>query len=297
MEDRWEPMLGRVVGWVEAAAAVVALGGRDPSNALDDVLGPAGVRMLDDMASLLQETGTALSPEGREAVSLLLQERPRFAAALPIPAATRLTAKMRMFLGTFRYHLADREASWVATVERAFLHLDRMLVADPQVSERWAAALSKDGERGAEKLGGCHLLQHGIWAFKADAIGERTDLVLGTTLAFTARQRQAAEALVLTEWKLAKSEADVRDQVDVACKQARRYACGALAGFELRSVRYLVTVGTGRWATLPEFREGAVSYQHFHVAIDPGSPSADARKGSRSERPAPRRRSQAGDAR
>ena len=63
-------------------------------------------------------------------------------------------------------------------VERAFIHLQRTIVVDHDIRKKWKSAFNT-GEIACERLGAVHLLSHGIWAFKADALGERTDLILG----------------------------------------------------------------------------------------------------------------------
>ena len=72
--------------------------------------------------------------------------------------------------------LSDVQQSIRARSERAFAHLQRSIVVDADIREKWEAAF-KNGEVACEKLGAAHLLLHGIWAFKVNAAGERTDLV------------------------------------------------------------------------------------------------------------------------
>ena len=99
-------------------------------------------------------------------------------------------------------NLFEREAAGRKHTERAFEHLQRSIVADESYRERWNTAYNA-GETACERLGAVHLLLHGIWAFKAHAEGERTDLVLQDKLAVP-RAEKVADTLVLTEWKLAK---------------------------------------------------------------------------------------------
>ena len=74
------------------------------------------------------------------------------------------------------YALSDQQETIHVRSERAFAHLQRSIVADPDICDKWARAF-QDGEVACEKLGGAHLLLHGIFAFKVNAEGERTDLV------------------------------------------------------------------------------------------------------------------------
>ena len=118
-----------------------------------------------------------------------------------------------------------------------------------------------------------HLLLHGIWAFKSVAPGERTDLVLGTRLEITPQIESAAEALVLTEWKVVRKASGLRTQADQAFLQARLYGTGSLAGFELSSRRYLVIVSENRLDMPSDRSESGVDYQYKNIAVTPSSPS------------------------
>ena len=60
--------------------------------------------------------------------------------------------------------------------ERAFAHLQRHFVADAECRDKWTSAFT-DGEVACEALRALHLLLHGLWAFKVDNAGARTDLV------------------------------------------------------------------------------------------------------------------------
>ena len=85
-----------------------------------------------------------------------------------------------VLLGAFEtelsFLLSDTQETIRTRSERAFSHLQRSIVADPEFREKWKTAF-EDGEVACEKLGAVHLLLHGIWAFKVDAAGARTDLV------------------------------------------------------------------------------------------------------------------------
>ena len=97
--------------------------------------------------------------------------------------------------------LADQQEVIRARSERAFAHLQRSIVADPDFREKWLKAF-KDGEVACEKLGGVHLLVHGIFAFKVTAEGERTDLVFQDIAGDLADEQRYADGIVLTEWKI-----------------------------------------------------------------------------------------------
>jgi hypothetical protein len=158
--------------------------------------------------------------------------------------------------------LADAQESLRALSERAFSHLQRSLVVDATLRKRWRDAF----DRG---------LLHGIWAFKGNAEGERTDLVYQERVDLAAATR-SSEGLVLTEWKKATSDGEAQSKFRDAHMQARLYARGILAGTELTRVRYLVVVSERRVSMPDDPVEGGVVYRHINIAIEPDSPSRDA---------------------
>jgi hypothetical protein len=130
--------------------------------------------------------------------------------------------------------LADHDAVVRSHVQRAFLHLQRSLVVDESLRSKWLAAFAKD-ETACEQLGALQLLLHGIWAFKTDAKGERTDLILGTKFALNSEIISATHGLVLTEWKLVRDGESPETKKLQALRQAASYSSGSLAGYELAS--------------------------------------------------------------
>lgn len=162
-----------------------------------------------------------------------------------LPAFAAAVTLLASFRAEFTHLLMDTEAVARSLVARAFAHLQRSIVADEVVRSRWKTAFA-EGELACEGLGACHLLIHGIWAFKTSAAGERTDLVLNEPLFDLEEVQRASAALVLTEWKVVRSEAESDAKASEALHQARLYAAGILAGSELSSRRYLVMVSEGR---------------------------------------------------
>lgn len=168
--------------------------------------------------------------------------------------------------------LSDVQAVIRARSERAFSHLQRLIVVDAATREQWKAAL-KDREVACEKRGAVHLLLHGIWAFKVGAEGERTDLVYQQPAGGLLDEMRYADGFVLTEWKVASSDEEAQKQFAAARDQAKRYAQGVLAGSELTAFRYAVVVSS-RHVTVPnDFVDGGVVYRHINIAADPESPS------------------------
>lgn len=172
--------------------------------------------------------------------------------------------------------LADKEAPIAASVELAFAHLQRSLVVDDSLRSRWRAAWMKN-ETTCERLGGVHLLQHGLWGFKTDSTGERSDLVLGEPVLDIERSALlASRGLILTEWKRARAR-QAHTSIDKLAKQARSqlaaYSGGHLVGVELRRVRYVVIVSEHEVAIAPEVTVQDFVVRQINIAVDPQSPS------------------------
>ena len=188
-------------------------------------------------------------------------------------SAVARTTTLLSFQSEFSHLTSDNQILARNLIERAFLHLQRSIVADPTVQSSWQRAFDA-GETACERLGSTHLLLHGIWAFKANSAGERTDLVLGTRLEITPQIEGASEALVLTEWKVVRKASEYHQRADEALRQARLYSAGSLAGFELSDRRYIVIVSQDRLGEAPsDHVENGVEYQFKNIVVAPESPS------------------------
>ena len=191
----------------------------------------------------------------------------------------RVSQAYGALVAQLEYDVADHQVGIGRRTERAFLHLQRSIVVDSEVRSRWQAAFGK-GETECERFGSVHLLTHGIWAFKANAEGERTDLIISEEPFDVTAAQRAAEGLVLTEWKISRRLEDGDQCYADAREQAGRYACGSLAGVELRGVRYLIVVSEKH---LPERADEVVkglTYRHINIVVDPDSPSKHSRNPS-----------------
>jgi hypothetical protein len=266
----WNALSARIASLMEAGTYLANLGRDDFAsfqkvfqNAIDLKVQIGHFR--DNYGSQLPEpAGSCLARFANEQLPELTRGLPGMHAALILLAS---------FRAEFSYLLIDSEAVGRSLVVRAFTHLQRSIVADEVFGDRWRAAFNK-GETACEKLGACHLLLHGVWAFKASAQGERTDLILGTPLAGTnlSEVRAAADALVLTEWKKVETKGELDGRAEQAYEQARRYSSGILAGYELSSRRYLVMVSSD-FLQMPNPREDrSVLYEYVNVAVSPSSP-------------------------
>lgn len=180
-------------------------------------------------------------------------------------------------------------------VERAFLHLNRTLTLDEDAQRRWQKAFTQNKPRETteprcEKLGALHLLSHGIYSFKAEAISGRTDLVLTDPILDDEELRLtpdvlSVEALVLTEWKLVRDDDDPAIKALQGWSQAEQYARMELADIALRRHRYVVLVSMrGLLQPIGDESHSGVTTHYVNVVIGPLSPSAQAQRVSRSTR-------------
>lgn len=226
-------------------------------DSFHDVLPPPAVKVVDDFVA---KTGSLVN-ETRGTADLL-QER-----------AWAVLVLLAAFESEMSFLLSDVQESIHARSERAFSHLQRSIVVDPDVRAKWRKAFD-DGEVACEKIGAVHLLLHGIWAFKVDAVvGGRTDLVYQEPAADLRTVQRYADGLVLTEWKRASVDSESDRRFEEARSQARLYAEGPLAATELRGYRYAVVVSR-RGVKIPgDLSEDGVVYRHINVSVDPQVPS------------------------
>jgi len=199
----------------------------------------------------------------------------RDTSGTPDSVEERVWAALVLFGGfesEISFILSDQQEVIRARSERAFAHLQRSIVADPAFRDKWQTAFDDD-EVACEKLGGAHLLLHGIFAFKVNAEGERTDLVFQDIAGNLADEQRYADGFVLTEWKIARSDKEAAAQFVAAKAQADRYAKGALGGSELTAYRYLVVVSGPQVALPADVTEGSVIYRHVNIAVQPRTPS------------------------
>ena len=180
-----------------------------------------------------------------------------------------------VLLATFEtelsFLLTDAQEHVRSRTERAFAHLQRLIVADDVTRQKWQAAYAR-GEVSCERLGAVQLLQHGIWAFKVNAAGERTDLVYQQPAGDLHNEQRLADGFILTEWKKA-TPGNVGAQVATARSQAKRYAAGGLGGIELAGWRYLVVLSERTIMMPDDVREDEIVYRHINIAVDPEVPS------------------------
>lgn len=276
--DGWALLSARIHGLVEAAELGSALfANHGDSIGMMKHLGESTAKVLDDLAAF----GRALSATDRNVRETIQAEETRLRPLLSNSSSTQEMRQIHIRTALVglaaletevSYLLSDHQASIRSRVERAFQHLQRLIVVDHDVRDRWRKAFQA-GEVECEKLGAVHLLSHGIWAFKVNATGGRTDLVYQEPLQDTRVAASVAEGLVLTEWKKFGRGDKPDHQYAAARTQAKDYAAGVLAGVELTRVRYAILVSEESITVPDDVTEGAATYRHLNVAVAPGTPS------------------------
>ena len=274
----WKALSDQILGLLEAGRFYLetkSIRSDDPYRVAEKQLMPQAREILRDLTGFNTRYKSALPPKAASCLQEFLNNFYQHFYEEKIDAQAgiqfRLTA-LASLRSQFSYHLSDVSAVARHLSERAFLHLKRLIVADPDERRKWKEAFEQ-GETACERLGASHLLLHGIWAFKVNAQGERTDLIFGEAIKDLEEVERTSEALVLTEWKKVRSVEEFDRKVAEAKAQAARYAAGSLAGLELAHYRYLVIV-SGRNLTMPtDDQESGVTYRKINIAVDPEPPS------------------------
>src|SRR4030095_11839679 len=276
----WKAISAQIEGLYNAARFYVESNGpsqKDIDSVSNRRLIPHINKIFDDLERFRATHRESIPPAASDSLAVLPSTKKKL---VPKPETidgfvyVRITVTLLIsFRAEFEYHISDTEFFAKRLSERAFAHLNRSIVADEELREKWIKAFDIGKEPACEKLGGAHLLLHGIWAFKVGVEGERTDLVFNEPILESSSIERTAEALVLTEWKRVVSPNKTEAMARKAREQARRYTVGALGGVELTGYRFIVLVSKEH-LTLPEDQsENGVRYHHINIAVDPESPS------------------------
>jgi hypothetical protein len=175
------------------------------------------------------------------------------------------------------FSLSGLEEQILSTTERALQHLQRSLIVGDTLRERWQKAFDRREDH-VEALGAIHLLSHGIFAFKVNAAGARTDLVLPDLV--PGDVSRYSSGVVLTEWKLAKATDNPEVKFAEARAQAALYASGPLSAIELRRTRYAIVVTQEPVPCPADDEENGVTYRNVNISLTPAVPSKAARSQS-----------------
>jgi hypothetical protein len=277
----WQAISARIAGLVGAGTFFLQTKENDDFNVSDDLIQNA-TRVADNIVTFRTEYEGLLPAHALKCLNNFVAAYDRQFHILPtekvspkpngFSGVTVAITTLESFRIEFDHLLADIDELMHSLAVRAFMHLQRSIVADSFIRERWIAAFEA-GETACEKMGACHLLLHGIWAFKAVGIGEQTDLVMNEPLIVTDDIRRASHGLVLTEWKIVRTAKQLEFQCEAAYKQAVSYNRGILAGFPVASTRYLVIVSDAAMTMPNSIVDGSMTYEYRNVAVNPSTPS------------------------
>lgn len=277
-QTEWSALHDRVVG-VEHALNLFLSGsnvhGTDPYGVRRKVFRPELTALVGVITTFRDSHGSSLPVTALNTINRFLMTHGPLLSDSQLDNTAHVLACVTALSG-FRtelgYQLANRSAVTLRITERALEHLQRSIVADKDVRSRWQDAFTT-GEVACEQLGAVHLLLHGIWAFKVSAEGERTDLVYNDVIHNAHIVARTATALVLTEWKLIRSAAELDTKLALAKRQAALYSKGVLGGVELADSRFLILVAQDRLHVPADSQQGNVTYRVRCIAVAPSSPS------------------------
>lgn len=284
-EEEWLAISARIAALKAAAdlrAQYEASNNQDSYGSIR-VIGEECVAIVEELKRFAAGHTFTLPEPAKAAFQRFILRRPTRAVLDPARDewAIRAGVVSVLVLAGEMTHLLQGRQEWLRSRSaQAFEHLQRTLAANEHVRTQWLAAFRGAGETACEALGAVHLLGHGIFAFKAHAGGGRTDLVFPEPVNVEKAIR-SSEGLVLTEWKLAKSEAETPKAFVEARTQADLYKSGVLAGVELRGYRYLIVVTEKQAAAkdVPETEtENGVTYVAVNLAIDPRTPHQESKR-------------------
>lgn len=275
----WKAISDRISGLSTAGQLFLKFWGNkasDPYGAIKKELLPQAQNTFNSIEQFLEVSKVHLPVTAADCAKRFIENKKKlFLADNPgdYPRLQAVLTNLLSFQTEFTYQISDTSAFTKRLVERAFIHLNRSIIADISIKEKWKETF-QHGETSCEKLGAAHLLLHGIWAFKASAEGERTDLILGEPLKNLSVVENTAEAMVLTEWKVVKKpKKELEEKTFQALRQAKRYSSGVLAGFELANYRYLVIVSENVLDMPEDIRENEIIYRYVNIAVGPLTPS------------------------
>jgi|WetSurMetagenome_2_1015567.scaffolds.fasta_scaffold56886_1 hypothetical protein len=278
--DQWRALANRIEGLLRAGdymMSALEIASYDPYGVIKKSLEPELDAINSELQALLETGGQAIPAEATQAAKDYLAGGWSLDNKVP-KQALQVLVPIGIFRARFDYFVRDSEIEARSLVELAFEHLRRRIVVDEPYAKQWQQAF-REHETWCEKLGAVHLLSHGIWAFKVQALGGATDLVCGEPIEKEIGTIQrTARTLALTEWKLVHSNSEVVSKAAEAKTQAELYASGVLQTVELKRTRYLVLVAEGDLAPPNDVFSGGITYRHIVVPVNPGNPSQTARK-------------------
>jgi hypothetical protein len=281
-QRRWRALSDRIESLARAVQVYAAtLKASDYHSVQGQAIMPELKRLREELGRFWQAHQSELPPAASKVLSAFLvgpysnsHDNEQGGATLVVPLA--------LVRSEVEYLLRDQNEEARSVAELAFEHLRRSISVDDDVRRKWQAAFEK-GETSCEQLGAVHLLSHGIWAFKVSAARAATDLVFGDPIDRHAPDvERTARALVATEWKLVRNPGERDAKAAEARAQLKLYAGGPLADLALTSTRFVVLVSEKTLAAVGDVPDDEVNYRHIALAVDPDSPSVEARAFTRS---------------
>jgi len=186
---RWNRIAARIDGLratTDLFLRSIAVRGEDTYGVSNSHIIPDAREILESLKTFGQDFRSVIPPGASAALDDFLTKASRSCSAFrdttdgPAGAAGAAIS-LSSIRAAIAFHLSGSESIGRSITERAFEHLQRSIVADESHRNKWISAFGKN-ETTCEKLGAVHLLLHGIWAFKINAAGARTDLVFGDPL-------------------------------------------------------------------------------------------------------------------
>lgn len=275
--EQWRAISARIEGTGRAADLFLRMDGQESHKSYREI-GIACQNTLALIQKLVADYDTSLPLVAKERIGEFMTEKrlAMFQAAQDWTHGRSAVVMLLSLKAELDHLLSDQQEHIRSRAERAFLHLQRVLAVDPAVRAQWDAALTGKGETGCEQLGAVHLLQHGIFAFKVNTAGARTDLVFADMRNDFASR--GLDGLVLTEWKVG-DDKNADAKFAEARTQMKLYQRSALAGPELTAVRYAIVVTPTDLALAPrDHEENGILYRQINIAVDPNTPSKQARR-------------------
>nr|WP_281719510.1 hypothetical protein [Nitrosomonas nitrosa] len=286
--EQWRALAARIDGLLHAAEFLTATFGvrtSDDSGVIRKSFQPVLEAITTDLNKLRSTYAHELPPSASDAVRKFVELRAH-EGITGDPVHIQRFAHLASLRSELEYLLHDVEAGRRSFTELAFEHLRRQLVVDKEIRKKWETAFKKR-EEACEALGAIHLLSHGIWAFKIDALGGATDLVFSHPVEQYGKLiRRTARALVLTEWKLVKHVTDMEGKAQEAREQTEIYSGGVLGDVELKQTRYIILVSESDLNPPEDLTDKGITYHHINLPVNPDVPSRTAR---RRKKPKPRK--------
>lgn len=280
--EQWKLLSARILGVGHAATYLAHSMQRTSSDSygVSNFLQSELTAIYEELNALNKEEN--LPERAKTYLSASLENAALKSIVQKSPKPEHPAAPFIAFAATFEYLIADTDIVIRSRTERAFEHLKRSVAVDAFIlkndknnEERqttWQKAYEK-GEIVCEKLGAVHLLQHGIWAFKVNGEGGRTDLVYEESPIDQQSVRSTASNLVLTEWKKVTEKTEKRDVKKIiqdSQKQIGEYSSGVLGGIELKNTHYIILISNQN-LELPQEPDpiNSIKYRYINIPVNP----------------------------